>query len=116
MDTTTKINCQVGDVFRADCVILGSDQSRFQGRDFFRNREHRHQFVSIPKKPWGYLTFCVPIAELFLPVYGSRFAIDCPSHVCLYVHFRAESTSLHEALIVVASIAIWNRKKLVVGI
>jgi len=117
MDTTTKINCQVGDVFRADCVMLGPDQSRFQGRDFFRNREHRHQFVSIPKKPWGYLLPSVSLfAEPFLPVYGSRFVIDCPSHVCLYVHFRAESTSLDEALIVVASIAIWNRKKLAVGI
>lgn len=66
MDTTTKIDCQVGDVFRADCVMLGPDQSRFQGRDFFRNREHRYQFVSDPQEALGVLTtFCTPIRRAF---------------------------------------------------
>jgi len=56
------------------------------------------------------------VAEPFLPVYGIRFAINCPSHVCLYLYFRATTTSLVEALIMVVSIAIWNRKKLAVWI
>ena len=56
------------------------------------------------------------VAEPFLPVYGIRFAINCPSHVCLYLYFRAATTSLVEALIMVVSIAIWNRKKLAVWI
>ena len=36
---------------------------------------------------------CPYFAEPFLPVYGNCFTINCPSHVCLYLHCRAASTS-----------------------
>ena len=59
---------------------------------------------------------CLYFTGPFLSVYSSCFAFNRPSHVCLYLYFRAAATSPDEALIVVASIAIWNRNKLAVRI
>ena len=52
--------------------------------------------------------------DFFLPVCDLRFAIDCSSHVRLHLQFHKAAIFRDLVLIDAASIAIWNRNKVVV--
>lgn len=58
------------------------------------------------------------IPDLFIPVFGLGFAIDCSSYVSVRLSFRTTTISPHQALIegAAASIAIWDRNKIAVAL
>ncbi|KAH9985091.1 hypothetical protein BJV77DRAFT_1071623 [Russula vinacea] len=63
-------------------------------------------------QPWILFAF----VDVFLPVCDRRFAIDCSSHVCLHLQSHFAAIFSNQALIDAASIAIWNRNKVVVAL
>ena len=56
------------------------------------------------------------ISDFFVPVFGCCFVIDRSSHVCAHLSFRSMIISLHQVLMEAASIAIWNKNKIAVGL
>jgi hypothetical protein len=57
--------------------------------------------------------FVVFSPDFYVPVCGRRLAVVCYSHVRLHLPFRIATISPDQVLIDVASIAIWNRNKVV---
>ncbi len=48
---------------------------------------------------------------VLMPVLDCHFAIDCLSHVRLYIQFHLTTSFWNQILINVGSVAIWNRNK-----
>ena len=78
----------------------------------FNSREHTMR--SHLREDGAQCHLAVFLPGFFRPVCNHRFAIKCPSHVRLYLQFHVTAIFRRQALIDPASIAIWNRNKVVV--
>jgi hypothetical protein len=66
----------------------------------------------LPEDNTQHIFFVFP-PDFYVPVCGRRFAVGYSSHVRLHLPFRIATISPDQVLIDAASIAIWNRNKVV---
>lgn len=111
MDVTTPIDCQVSTVFYI-ASHLSSNWSQFKLWYLFAAVGTLSRALLSEIRALTSLSSC--FLDFFLPVCDLLFAIDSSSHVRLHLQFHKAAILRILVLIDAASIAIWNRNKVVV--
>ena len=111
LNTTSRINCQVGGTFHICVIKAHTNWPRSQGLDITTGREC-HLICSGCRVGITQLLFI----DECLPEHFLRYAFNSSSYVSNILFLGARTTFPDQALIEIRSIAIWNRKKTITTI